>query len=82
MDKINSVSLNAYKDGDFTVFVRDHNGLREAWLLHEDYGTAEYMFGLPIRQEGRPAMFYNQFLSIVEANLKEYEREYAERHFD
>ena len=80
--KKSKTTIERYEDGSFCVDIVSHDGIREAWLSHSDYGVSELMFGIPVREDGRPSMFYNEFLRIVEANLQKHEEDYAEEYFD
>lgn len=65
-----------YKYGEFYVEIRvAHNGDKEAWIQHEDYGIATLMFGL----EGKP---YIIFKEVVESNLDEYIELYREEYMN
>lgn len=82
MKKAEKVTLERYDAGDgFFVDVVSKDGVREAWLSHDSVGISALMFGIPVRQEGRPAMFYNEFLRIVEANLAKYKDDYMHEYF-
>lgn len=80
--KKESNGIERYADGDWFFIITDDGKTREAWIGHSQYGICEYMFGIPTRQEGRPAMFYRQFLEIVEANAEEYKELFRERYFE
>lgn len=77
-----SNTIERYKDGYFNIDIVSKDNLREAWLSHDDYGVSVMMFGIPVRQDGHPAMFYNEFLRIVEANLQKHEEDYMSEYFD
>ena len=81
MKKAENVTVERYTDGDFCVDIVSHDGIREAWLSHDSVGVFVLMFGIPVRQDGRPAMFYNEFLRIVEANLQRKEEDYMSEYF-
>ena len=79
--KKSSITVERYEVGDWYVDVVSRNKLREAWLSHKDYGVSKLMFGIPVREAGRPAMFYNQFLDIVMANIEKYISDYESEVF-
>lgn len=71
-------TVERFRDGSFIIDIVSHDGTREAWLQHKDCGVSVMMFGIPVRQPGRPAMFYNEFLRMVEDSLTQHEQMYVE----
>ena len=70
---------NLYKHEDYLIEIRVlHDGGKEAWLQHEDYGISQLMFGVESYFNG--GQTYEQFKQMVESKLDEYIELYIEEY--
>lgn len=63
--------VERYIDGYFDIIIVETDMTYSAWIGHEQLGVKELMFEIP--KYGDNAISYDDFLSLVEANLEEYE---------
>lgn len=73
--------ITRYADGKFMIDIVDTTTMYEAWLRHESYGCSDLMFGVS-KDDNSSETTYEAFLNMVLSNLAEYEKLYAEEHFD
>ena len=74
--------VTRYADNEFFVDVVETATMLDAWLSHKSYGISDYMFGVPKKRANCPDMTMTFFLEVVQNNLPEYEKYYAEQYFD
>ena len=67
--------LTAYTDGRFKILVIETETSFEAWITCEPHGIADFMFGMEKKDLGNES-----FLTLVKANLKDYEKIFLEAH--
>lgn len=69
--KTTGICTTTYEHGDFLIDIVEMEDSYEAWLCLKNYGTKSLMFG-----SGKEMVTADEFLSLVETNLAEYERDY------
>lgn len=69
--KRTDAKITRYTDGKYTVDIEQNGSSFDAWIGHKDFGVRSYMFGKENTTE-------EQFLHVVTAVLKEYEKQYRE----